>query len=315
MQYKHFRPRLGALAPGVASYVEGKYYFDGVQMHVELGIQMSSTGAGFMGTLPTFTTPTAMEYTSPFFPLVLGVGHAHDATLGSLHPVAAVRASQTTAAFYYLSGSNYLPITATAPISWGIVDGLYVKVSYIPTVQVAPKNFTAFGDSISRFENSAGNVNDIGWTPFVPVANQIVFGGGFARDSATTAIIVAGARRMNADVAVCLAGVNDIALGVPQATTLANVVALRNKVQASRFILCQIASYNANPAAAASLNAAYATVAAANGMILLDPYAAWRQPNGLWTAGASFDGVHPTAAVQQAAGLVFRAAVVAAAAI
>ena len=301
-----------AIGPGVSSFVEGKYWFDGVQMHLELGIQMAVSGSGFVTTSPSFKAPSAMEVTLP--PpgvMMLGVGHAHQANLGTTHPIAARMDNSTDISLWYWSGSTYAAVTASAPCTSGVLNGFYIKTSYIPVVKSAPNNFVAFGDSITRFENAAGGAGDINWTPYVPTGS-LVFGGGFARDSATSAIVLANAKKMNADVAVCLVGVNDIAIGVPQATTVANVVALAAKVGADKFVLCKLAPYNANTAAAASLSAAYETLAATHGWTLIDPYGAYRKVDGTWTAGASGDGVHPTTAVQQAAALVYRAGVQAA---
>lgn len=312
-KYKHYRPQLTAIGPGVGSFIEGKYWFDGVEMHLELGIQMAGAGAGFVGTAPSFKTPTTMEVTLPSpFLMMLGVGHAHNAYTGAIHPVAARMNTSTDVGFWYWNGTTYAAVTSTTPLASGILNGFYIKISYIPASNVAPNNFVAFGDSITRFEAGAGYVGDINWTPHVPVQDSLVFGGGFAQDSATSAIVLAGAKKMNADVAVCLVGVNDIYAAVPQATTIANIVALEAKVGADKFVLCKLAPYNANPAAAVSLSAAYEVLAAERGWTLIDPYAAYRKPDGTWTAGASGDGVHPTVAVQQAAALVYRAGIVAA---
>lgn len=95
------------------------------------------------------------------------------------------------------------------------------------------------------------------------------------------------------------------------ATTQANVDAIAAAADADRVLLCAIAPYDANTTAANAMNAAYVTQAATNGWDYVDPWAAYRQGSGAWTGGASGDGVHPTAAVSQAAGLVIRAAILA----
>lgn len=308
-KYRVFRPPLTDIGPGVDSVNLGRYWFDGVEMHYELSIRMSANGAGFVGNNPSFKMVTDMELNDPFPSRVIGYGHAHDATTGLLYSATPIRTSATQVRFFYSQGttqSQLSPFTTSAPVTWGILDGIYVSGSYIPQVKSAPNNFLAYGDSITRFENAAGQPPDINWAPQVPTEG-LVFGGGFARDSATSAIVLANAVPLSADVGVGMVGVNDIAQSVPQATTLANVVSLRNKVGTDKWLLCKIAPYDANPAAAQALNVAYENLAASNGWGISDPWGAYRAANGSWVAGASYDGTHPNPPATAAAALVIRA--------
>lgn len=306
-RYRAYRPKTINFTPGIGSIMEGRYYFDGVQVHVELPIQMAVHAMTPMGTAPAIVPPSEIDLNAdPVRQMLLGVGIMHDATTGIIHPLAAIVKTATAVEFFSMNGSAYATITPSVPTSWGILDGIRVKFSYIPKNKVAPRNFTAYGDSITRFETNAGDTWS--WVNHVPVEG-LTFGGGYALDGGTSAQVLAGAKKINADVGVCMVGVNDIAQGVPLGTTTANVVALHAKVATDRFVLCKIAPYDANSAASNAMNAAYQALADTHGWTLLDPFAAHRGADGRWVAGASYDGVHPNLPVQQAAAGVIRAAI------
>lgn len=315
-RYRTFRPGLLAFAPGVDSIVEGRYWFDGTEMNYELAVQNAVTGAGFMGNNPSFALPSRAALLDRYPARIIGDGHVHDATSGLLYNAKVSRVSATHGGFYYTTGASATQISPVmaaggAPITWKILDGIYVKGSYIPEVTTVPNNYVIYGDSITRFENAAGQVGDIGWGPQVQT-DMLRFGGGFARDSATSAIVLTNAKALSADIGISQVGVNDIAQGVTQSTTLANVIALRNKVGADKWMLLKTPPYDANPNAVISLNNAYQTLATNQGWYITDPWAAYRNANGTWVTGASYDGTHPNAGPVAAAALNIRAAVLAA---
>jgi lysophospholipase L1-like esterase len=204
----------------------------------------------------------------------------------------------------YHATATLANFSATVPSSWGPFDYMVLQGSYFPLNAVMPWNYVAFGDSIVRFDSNGAMAQT--WPNYV-FEEGLVFGGGYAKDSATSAIVLAGAKKINADVGIIMVGVNDIAGAIPLATTQANVVALANKVQTDRILLSKIAPYNTNKTAANAMNVAYESLATANGWDFFDPWAAFRDGTGGWTAGASSDGVHPNLATHQAAALVVRA--------
>ena len=315
-KYRAFRPQLLALGPGVDSVVEARYWFDGTEMNYELSIQNAATGAGFVGNNPAFLLPSRAANLDRYWLRVIGDGHIHDATSGLLYNAKVVRVSATHGGLYYTTGSvatQLSPVQTSggAPISWKILDGFYLKGSYIPEVPFMPQNYVVYGDSITRFENTAGQIGDIGWAPQVQT-EALRFGGGFARDGGTSAVALANAKALSADIGISQLGVNDIAQGVTQSTTLANIQALATKVGADKWMLLKIPPYDANPNAVISLNNAYQALATNKGWYITDPWAAYRNANGTWVTGASYDGTHPNAGPVAAAALNIRAAVTAA---
>ena len=310
---RSFRPKLANFVPGIGSIIEGCYWFDGVEVQVQLLIRMSPGATYPMGTNPAIFTPSQIAWFSSALALLpAGAGSAHDAMAGKVHALVATLRDAASVGLY-VDGAPYGGVTGASPIVWGANSILRVRFGYRPLNPAAPKNFAAFGDSITRFETNGGDTAS--WTHQVPVEG-LTFAGGYAKDGGTSTQVLAGAGRLDADAAVCLVGVNDIyqqaTYGtLPLATTLANIEALEAKVNADNFLLCKLAPYDLHPGPTATMNLALAALAADRGWPLLDPFGAYRTAAGTWSPGASYDGVHPNAPAQASAAALIRAAILA----
>ena len=308
-QLRSFRPKFGSFVPGIGSVIDGVYWFDGVKVQVDLTVKMAPTATAPMGPNPLIFTPSEVT-----FPLAnmqygpCGSGGAHDGGLGKIHNVEVTFNDAASVALWWAT-IPLASITASAPFTWNGYSHLRVHYSYFPKNAVAPKNFAAYGDSITRFEKNT-STDTSSWANKVPVEG-LTFAGGCAIDGGTSIAVLAGAKAISADAAVCMVGVNDIAQGVPLATMLSKVEALALKVGADNFILCKIPPYDLNVPAITAMNAAYELLAVANGWTLIDPFGAYRAVDGKWVAGASFDGTHPYDAPQAAAASIIRTAILA----
>ena len=308
---RSFRPKFANLVPGIGSSIDGCYWFDGVEVHVKLNIKMASTATYPMGSNPAIYTPSEIELLGSWDTISdIGDGQAHDLASGKAYPlVVAIRDSMSV--ILYVDANPYGGITNSTPFVWGPNAVIRVAFSYIPKVRELPKNFGAYGDSIVRFETNSVPTDT--WPNKVPV-DGLTFGGGYAIDGGTSIQVLAGAKELDLDVAVCAVGVNDVyqqaTYGtIPLATTLAKITALEAKVKADNFILCKVSPYDLYPTQTATMNAALETLAGDNGWTLIDPFGAYRAVGGGWISGASYDGTHPNTPAATAAATVIRTAI------
>lgn len=299
-------PTLTGVNPG-AGQVRAEYEFDGRVVHAELSIRL---GAGCSVSFnPSFTLPVEARVPSASFRTYGAEGSVKMGT--SIFPLFTVSddVSPHAARPYLLdaASSGYRLISSTAPGVWGSGNELSVSFRYHPASPVMPVTFAAVGDSMTAWDSNQTAFDANGsWVRQVPTAG-LAFAGGFARGSATTQYLLSIGGPVLADVAVILAGVNDIYFGIQPSLTLANIESLAAMVGTTRIVLCALAPYDANPAAAMSLSAAYQLLAISRGWGYVDPYATLRTIAGTWVAGASADGVHPSAASQQVAATAIRA--------
>ncbi|GAA4139780.1 GDSL-type esterase/lipase family protein [Leifsonia shinshuensis] len=179
-----------------------------------------------------------------------------------------------------------------------------------PTHQVV--RMGAIGDSITAFTDRAGNPTPWSWVR-TAVTGDIVDAGGYRHYGDSTAQILAGTTPLTADAVVVMAGTNDILDGSapqPTAQTLANISAIVAKAGGRVHVLSALAPKdNGGAAATLALNAALADLAGRSGWVWVDPWTSLRAPDGRWVAGATLDGVHPTAASGAVAGEAIRTAV------
>lgn len=167
----------------------------------------------------------------------------------------------------------------------------------------------AIGDSITAFTDRAGNVTPWSWVRTACTGN-VHDAGGYRHWGDGTAQILAGTTPVAADVVVVMAGTNDIGDGsnpVPTATSLANITAIFGKAGHGVRVLSALAPKDsAGATATLALNKSLRALATASGWVFIDPWATLRTATGHWVAGASVDGVHPTAASGAIAGKVIQ---------
>ena len=129
----------------------------------------------------------------------------------------------------------------------------------------------------------------------MPVAYNAGIGGN------TTAQMLA---RLSTDVlahsptdVTIMGGTNDLGLGVPLATSLANLGAIMDGVRAAGAAawLVTIPPRFDLPLVVETYNAALPALAAAHGARLIDVWPLLAGPGGLWLAGYAADGIHPDA--------------------
>jgi len=98
-------------------------------------------------------------------------------------------------------------------------------------------------------------------------------------------------------------GTNDLLRGVPQETTLTAVRDILSQLQAAGVVpvLVAVPPSDALPERVDALNDALAALGRELSVVVLDVWAAARQPDGRWAPGASQDGVDPTTASSQQA--------------
>jgi hypothetical protein len=111
--------------------------------------------------------------------------------------------------------------------------------------------------------------------------------GGSALPGATTAQMLAGLHRVDADVPVVLAGTDDLQLAVPWEIVRDKLLAI---------------------VATAGVPERLRALAGEQDWRLVDPWTAVRS-DGAWVPGTTIDGIHPTAEVADRAGRAIRAAV------
>ncbi len=146
----------------------------------------------------------------------------------------------------------------------------------------------------------------ISWIAMVP-QTEIRFAGGWAHNGWTsTAMREAATPLDGVDVLVIMAGTNNIARGMPEATLDADLAAIAGTVGATHTVISAIAPFDARPDDAVGLNQHLATLAAANGWDFVDPWTQLRGPDGKWVDQYHADGLHTTKAGYQVMALAMR---------
>ena len=168
-----------------------------------------------------------------------------------------------------------------------------------------PDTFAVVGDSITAgstttTEAMAGDQvrGGASWVPAAERASGWDLVAGWAVPGATTAQMRSGVAGGDwpADVLVVMAGTNDLVQGVPWEGSAADLEGIVAAFDAPTVVVVAIAPNDPLPAARNGYNAALADLAGQRGWTYLDPWADV-DAGGAFTAGASEDGVHPTAAV------------------
>ncbi|GAB3357437.1 SGNH/GDSL hydrolase family protein [Modestobacter lapidis] len=168
----------------------------------------------------------------------------------------------------------------------------------------AVTSFVAVGDSLTAGPVPLPELRFPGSGSWVGAAQGAALDlrGGWAVPGATTADMLAGVQRQDADVVVVLAGTNDISRGIPWATRAANIQAIVATVGAGDVLLSAVPPLDPHPAEALDHNSRLAALAQERGWAFTDPWTGVRTPAGTFVPGASADGVHPTPEVADAAG-------------
>jgi len=307
---KPYAPSLTALTAGGGS-VSGSYQF--TNGFVEGSIDIVLGASCSVGFAPGIGLPVPARTRATLFPPTGGqVGSAY--VSGGVYPIALLLDplnpslgrpylfDTTTSAYRLIQGN-------TTPAPW--VSGNTIGLDFrYPAANPEPLTFAACGDSMTAWYAAQEPYAAKSWVWGI---KSHVFAGGTAHGSWTTSNILAGWVPVPSDVLVISAGINDPYFGVPLTTTLANLEAIAALSGAPKIVLNKISPYSAtqpgmSAALIASMNVAYENLATTNGWTICDPYGAYRNAVGGWVAGASADGVHPTAAVQAAAALVIQAA-------
>jgi lysophospholipase L1-like esterase len=182
-----------------------------------------------------------------------------------------------------------------------------------PPAVDAVTSFVAVGDSLTAGPVPLPELRFPGSGSWVGTAQgePLEIRGGWAVPGATTADMLAGVQRQDADVVVVLAGTNDIYYGIPWETRAANIQAIVDTVGARSVLLSAIPPMDGLPVEALDHNGRLAALAQARGWSFVDPWTGVRTANGTFVPGASADGTHPTPAVADEAGRGIRDALLA----
>lgn len=297
-------PTLTGVTLGTGGSAVGTYRFDGTSVIAKLVIILGTGGT--MGTNPSFSLP--VEACAPDMPSQVHAQIGSALINGSVYPVFAAADTTLTRRLWALDDIHpgFRLIGASWPAVWGSGSKVVIEFTFYPANPIMPRTFGAIGDSITAWSAAQGwNTQTTSWTNFVPTAG-LCFAGGWAQGGAATSWMLSNARPLLADTLVLMGGSNDIYGNVPIATTLANIEAIVAAAGTPHTLILAIPPYDARVADATTLNAALVALAASHSWSFVDPWAAFRASSGAWVVGAAVDGVHPTPATQQAAGLIIR---------
>ena len=173
---------------------------------------------------------------------------------------------------------------------------------------MAPLTLAVVGDSISEADSrdfSAGLLGRASWVSHA-VGEGIRFAGGWAVSGALTSQMARGARPVEADVLVMLAGTNDVYRGLPFDTCAANLRSIAETVGAGRVVVSTIPPIDFEPMLVTTYNRQLQDFAAASGWEFVDGMTGIRQGDR-FAEGMSLDGVHPTVRAAEAIGAAVRA--------
>jgi lysophospholipase L1-like esterase len=167
------------------------------------------------------------------------------------------------------------------------------------------------GDSLTTGlspDFSGGDIDPTSWVHEV-LDDRFRFGGGWAVWGATTDQMRQGVSRLDAEILVILAGTNDVALGIPFATTADNIADVARTVGAERVVVSAIPPLDSLPDAPAAFNARLERFAADQGWAWVPPVPALGE-DGRFKEGLTQDGVHLTPEGAQVLGRAIREVVV-----
>jgi lysophospholipase L1-like esterase len=151
----------------------------------------------------------------------------------------------------------------------------------------------AVGDSITEgnspdFNN--GRLDALSWPSHLPANQRLV--GGWARGGATTGTMLANVTPVYSDVAVIIAGTNDLG-HMNFAQSASNIEGIVATVGATRTIISAIPPFDRAPEWAVSYNRQMETFASAHGWEFVDAMAGVRAANDRYIPSLTFDGIHP----------------------
>ena len=165
-----------------------------------------------------------------------------------------------------------------------------------------PVRFSAVGDSLTAAcELQLTAAQSCSWTGWVDAERDLVFAGGWAVWGARSDQAAASAPPLRGDLVIAMLGTNDIAQSVPVETQFAALHDLTAGGTGAVLLLAipPVASFYGT-GAVETRNGELEAFAEDQGWAFLDPWV--RTQDGRWPDGASYDGVHPTDAVQQEVG-------------
>ncbi len=142
-----------------------------------------------------------------------------------------------------------------------------------------PLTLAVVGDSISEADSrdfSAGLLGRASWVSHA-VGDGIRFAGGWAVSGALTSQMARGARSVEADVLVMLAGTNDVYRGLPFDACAANLRSIAATVGAPRVVVSTIPPIDFEPMLVTTYNQQLEDLAAASGWEFVDAMAGIRQ--------------------------------------
>jgi lysophospholipase L1-like esterase len=178
-----------------------------------------------------------------------------------------------------------------------------------PTDAVA---LAVVGDSISEADSddfSAGVLGQGSWVSHA-IGDGVRFAGGWAVSGALTSQMARGARPVDADVLVVLAGTNDVASGLPFESCAVNLRSIVGTVGAPRVVVSSIPPIDVAPSFATTFNERLRALAEEAGWEFVDAMVGIRDGDGCFAPRMSFDGVHPTVEAARVIGGAIRAHVV-----
>lgn len=156
--------------------------------------------------------------------------------------------------------------------------------------------FAAVGDSITDADSpdfAAGEFGPASWATYAREAG-FGFAGGWAEWGATTARMADAAAPLAGDTLVLLAGTNDVAFGVPFPAIAANFERIVETVGIEDVIVVSIPPFDAFPQGAVEFNERLEELADERGWRFVDASAGLRTDDGVFRAGMSSDGLHPS---------------------
>jgi lysophospholipase L1-like esterase len=181
-----------------------------------------------------------------------------------------------------------------------------------PAAPPSGVRFTVLGDS-----NTAGNLGSLAdgiaggssWTvATVAAGHELV--GGVAHNGWTTVQLAEAAVPVEADVAVVMAGTNDLRRGLRGAETLAAIDAAVDVVGAADVVLVAVPPRTGVELATVRLNIRLERAAAERGWRWLDPWTWVRGERGAWAdAACTIDGVHASDGAYARVGLAIAEAI------
>lgn len=160
-------------------------------------------------------------------------------------------------------------------------------------IPIEPLTMAVVGDSISSWNPPFMGLPEQSWV--TTASASIPLEGGWARPGARLDEMLANVEPApDAYVLVVMGGTNDIGQFVPVADRIVALDALIAKADVERVVISTVAPIGFAPSWSTEWNLTLADYAATHGYALVDPWAAFRTPDGNWVAGASLaDQVHP----------------------